>query len=80
MSDGTCKIDHRSELKRARDAIKTLLNAVHYTGGNAPGHDHLETGIWDKSNHPSKSGKPCRICAAWKELSKCVSDEIKTVA
>jgi hypothetical protein len=62
------------DCREAAAIITELLEALeaivgHYAGqtqdGNAPGHGHLVSGIWDDDNNPIKAGKPCQWCAQW---------------
>lgn len=69
----TClKSEHEAEanaalIAAAPDLYESLAAIVMHYGdrGNAPGHAHDRTGIWDDDNEPSKAGKPCQWCAEW---------------
>lgn len=65
--DGAAEADELAEILGdiLREAISERGMGWCPRAGNAPGHGHETTGIWDDDNGPL-SGKPCKWCAAWK--------------
>lgn len=66
----------REVLERVREAVKPVLE--HYEertdGDNAPGHGHLNDGVWDLTGNPVEiAGKPCLWCAQWAEFRAAIA-------
>lgn len=63
----------RAVLAADRDILLAVWRELDGVGGgNAPGHAHRETGIWDEDNG-ANAGKPCAWCLTWAKFTSLVT-------
>ncbi len=56
------------------EAVLREMPARKGVNGNAPGHGHRITGIWDDDNGPL-SGKPCAWCMTWNKVKSMLAEQ-----
>lgn len=51
------------------EALRGIIDHFDCSHGNAPGHDHLIPGVWDKDvSNGAKGGTKCGWCEQWKDM------------
>lgn len=66
--------DHALRDDRATRLLSLVVGEIGKragSNGNAPGHGHSVTGVWDSDNG-ELAGKPCAWCAIWNEARELV--------
>ena len=55
-------------------ALRGIIDHFDCSHGNAPGHDHLIPGVWDKDvSNGAKGGTQCVWCEQWNEARAALS-------
>ena len=56
------------------EALRGIIDHFDCSHGNAPGHDHLIPGVWDKDvSNGAKGGTQCVWCEQWNEARAALS-------
>lgn len=56
------------------EALRGIIDHFDCSHGNAPGHDHLIPGVWDKDvSNGAKGGTKCGWCDQWNEARAALS-------
>lgn len=55
-----------TRVEGATEVLSAVFNHLDKGDGNAPGHGHRTTGVWDNDiSNGDKAGQPCDWCATW---------------